>query len=401
MSRRGSVLVSGAGIAGTAVAYWLDHFGWDTVLVERAEARRTAGQNIDIRGAAREVVRRMGLEAELLAAGTGEVGTRFVDARGRTVAEFPAGTADGDGPTAEMEVLRGQLVASLDDLLQGRVEHCYGDSIRTVAQDDGGVDVGLDSGSTRRFDLLVVAEGFHSYTRRLVFGAETRMRDLGQYLGYGTIPRTVDDDNWWRWLPAGKGRAVMLRPDNVGTTRALLGFMGPPEGLARRSPSEQVSRLREVFADVGWECPRILAELTADDFYLDRVGQVHTPRWAHGRVALTGDAAYCPSPISGMGTSLALTGAYVLAGELSAHRHHADGWRAYEEVMRPIVRRAQQLPPGAPRLVNPSSKLGVSTLNTALRLAGSPLAQAIRSRIPVRPARRRSLPEYDGGGVTA
>ncbi|GGK22469.1 FAD-binding monooxygenase [Pilimelia terevasa] len=395
MPVRGSVLVSGAGVAGTAAAYWLSRSGWDVVLVERAAALRTAGQNIDVRGAARTVVRRMGLEAHLLAAGTGEVGTRFVDRRGRTVAEFPAGTADTDGPTAEMEVLRGELVASLDALLRDRVAHRYGDSVRAVVQDAEGVDVEFAHGPPGRFDLLVVAEGFHSHTRRLVFG-DVRLRDLGQYMAYGTVPRTAEDDHWWRWLPAGRGRAVMLRPDNVGTTRALLAFLGPPTGLERRAPREQVAHLREVFADVGWAAPRILGALAADhdDFYLDRVGQVHAPRWTHGRVALTGDAAYCPSPISGMGTSLALTGAYVLAGELTARQDHAAAWGAYEALMRPYVRRAQQLPPGGPRLVNPVSGVGVSVLHTVMRLAASRVGRAVTARLFAPPADSIALPAY-------
>ena len=394
MQARRTVLISGAGVAGATAAHWLSEHGWDVTVLERAPSLRATGQNIDIRGAGREVIRRMGLAERVARAGTGEVGTRFVDARGRAVAEFPAGTDDTAGATAEVEILRGQLVATLDDLLGGRVEHVYDDSIAAVAQDQAGVDVTFQDAPPRRFDLLVVAEGLRSRTRELVFGGEARIRDLGQYVGYGAIPRTAEDDDWWRWLAAGRGRAVMLRPDNVGTTRASLAFLGPEDGLERLGPARQIERLRAVFADVTWAAPRILDALAADhgDFYLDRVAQVHAPTWSRGRVVLVGDAAYCASPISGMGTSLALTGAYVLAQELAAGPDHGAALRSYEKTLRPYVDKAQKLPPGAPRIANPFSRLGVAALNTGLRLAASRPGRALGGRLFTPPADQISLP---------
>jgi 2-polyprenyl-6-methoxyphenol hydroxylase-like FAD-dependent oxidoreductase len=396
MQTRGAVLVSGAGVAGTTVAHWLHHHGWDVTVVERAPSLRATGQNIDVRGAGREVIRRMGVEERIARSGTGEVGTRFVDRSGRAVAEFPAGSGDTAGATAEVEILRGQLVATLDELVEGRVEHVYGDSVTEVSQDDTGVDVTFEHAPPRRFDLLVVAEGIRSRTRELVFGAEARIRDLGQYVAYGAIPRTADDDDWWRWMVAGRGRAVMLRPDNVGTTRASLAFLGPLEGLERLEPARQIDRLREVFADIVWQAPRILDALAADhsDFYLDRVAQVYAPAWSRGRIALVGDAAYCASPISGMGTSLALTGAYVLAGELSARPAHGAALSSYEALMRPYVKKAQQLPPGAPRIANPFSRLGVAAFTTGLRLAASRPGRALGDRLFTPPADEIDLPAY-------
>ncbi len=396
MQSRGSILISGAGVAGTTVAYWLLRDGWEVTLLESADALRATGQNVDIRGAGRQVIRKMDLEDRMARAGTGEVGTRFVDDRGRAIAEFPAGTSDTDGATAEMEILRGQLVATLDEVVRGRVEHLYGDRITAVTQDDGGVKVALQDGPARRFDLLVVAEGVYSRTREMVFGAEPRIRDLGQYVAYGAIPRAADDDQWWNWFAAGRGRAVMLRPDNVGTTRASLAFMGPADGLERLDPVRQIDRLREVFADVTWQAPRILDELAADhhDFYLDRVGQVRAPAWSRGRVVLLGDAGYCASPISGMGTSLALTGAYVLAGELAARPEIGAALRSYETLMRPYVEKAQQLPPGAPRAANPFSRAGVLAFHTLLRVAASRPGRALSGRLFSPPADNISLPDY-------
>ncbi len=190
MTTRGTVLVSGASIAGQALAYWLRRYGWTPTVVERADRLRTAGQNIDVRGAGREVARRMGVEAAILAAGTGEVGTRFLGSDGQTIAEFPAGEGNSDGATAELEILRGQLARLLVDLTEPDVEYVYGDRITRLDQDDDGVTVGFANGADRRFDLVVVAEGMCSRTRDLVLGDEVEVRDLGLYTAYCAIPRT-------------------------------------------------------------------------------------------------------------------------------------------------------------------------------------------------------------------
>lgn len=396
MTARGSVLISGAGVAGTAAAFWLHRYGWDVTVLERAPALRASGQNVDVRGAGRQVARHMGIEQRIAQAGTGEAGTRFVDERGRAIAEFPAGTGDSDGATAELEILRGDLVALLAGLAADKVEYVYGNHIADVAPDDDGVTVSFADGPQRRFDLLVIAEGIRSRSRRLVFGDEVRLRDLGQYTAYGTIPRQADDDDWWRWHAVPGGRAVMLRPDNVGTTRATLCYMTPPLGHEDLDAGRQIEALRETFADVRWQAPRILDALAEnhDDFYLDRVGQVHAPSWSRGRIALLGDAAYCASPISGMGTSLSLTGAYLLAGELSRHSEPDAGLRSYESLMRPYATKGQKLAPGAPRIANPDSRAGVRTLNAALRLAASRPMRALGARLFTPPADDIDLPRY-------
>ena len=390
-----TVLISGAGVAGTALAFWMHRHGWSVTLVERAPALRTSGQNIDVRGAGREVARRMGIEERIAAAGTGEEGTRFVDDRGRVIAEFPAGHGDSDGATAELEILRGDLVGLLAGLTEDDVAYRYGDSIETVTQDDTGVTVSFASGGTRVFDLLVIAEGIRSRTRARVFGSEIRTRDLGQYVAYGTIARTSADDAWWRWHSVPGGRAVMLRPDNAGTTRASLAYLTTQRGVENLEPASQVAALRAAFAGAGWETPRILDGFAApgSDFYLDRVAQIHAPAWSRGRIALLGDAAYCASPISGMGTSLSLTGAYILAGELAGADHLA-ALRSYETLMRPYIDRAQKLPLGAPRLANPKSHLGVQIFGAFLRLAATRPVRAAAARLFTPPADEITLPDY-------
>lgn len=394
---RGRVLICGASIAGPALAYWLNRYGYETVIVERARGLRTGGQNVDVRGAGREVLRRMDLESAVRAATTGEVGTRFVGRDGRTVAAFPAGRGDSDGATAELEILRGDLAELLVERTAGRTEYRFGDRVTGVDQDADGVVVRFERAPEERFTLVVAADGIGSRTRGLVFGDEPQIRSLGLETTYGTIPRTAADDDWWRWYSAPGGRSITLRPDPHGTIRATMSVVtdrGRPRA-ERGDVDAQRRRLRETFVDAGWEAARVLDGFDrAEELYTDAIGQVRAPRWSNGRVALVGDAAYCASPVSGMGTSLALAGAYVLAGELAAHIDHRDAFRGYERVMRPYVAQAQSLPPGTPRLANPTSRLGVGVFRGLLRVASTPVVARLASGLFTPPADAIELPDY-------
>lgn len=396
---RPHVLIAGASIAGPALAFWLTRYGWSTTVVERAPAFREGGQNIDVRGAAREVLRRGGLEAAVKAATTGELGTRFLGEGGVTVAEFPATGSETDGATAEVEILRGDLSRILVDATATSTEYVFGDRITGLDDTGDGVEVTFEHGSSRRFDLVIAADGIGSTTRRIAFGDEAVVRPLGMEMTYLTIPRSDSDVDWWRWYSETPGLAVTLRPDRHGTTRAVLTSIvydgGETERAGRRSPDEQRARLHEQFDGVGWEAARVLAELDrADDVYFESVGQVHAPHWSRGRVALTGDAAWCASPLSGMGTSLSLVGTYVLAGELAAHVHHRDAFAGYERLMRPFVDQAQKLPPGVPRVANPRTRAGLAAFHAGLRIASSRVATRLGARLFSPPADRIELPDY-------
>jgi len=388
-------LISGASIAGPTLAFWLLRYGLRPVVIERAGALRLGGQNVDVRGAARVVARRMGIEDDIRAATTGEQGLRFVDDRGRTRAEFPAGTSSSDGFTAELEILRGDLARILYDRTRDGTEYIFGDHITGLDEAGDRVTVSFARGESRDLDLVIAADGIRSTTRALVLGDEPQIRELGLYMAYFTIPRTSTDDAWWRWYNAPGGRTINLRPDNVGTTRVMLSFMFEPRGYDRLGPDEQRQVLRRVYRDAGWEAPRVLAALgDAADMYFESIGQVRAPRWSRGRVALVGDAGYCASPISGMGTSLALTGAYVLAGELARHQDHREAFASYERILRPYVAKAQKLPPGAPRLAHPRTRPGIAVFNAALRLAARAQASGVGSKILASPADQLEVPDY-------
>ena len=395
--RTPTVLISGASIAGPALAYWLNTRGWRTTVVERFDELRDDGQNIDVRGAGREVARRMGIEDAIRDASTGETGTGFVDADGTPVARFAAGRSDSGGATAELEILRGQLSRIIVDRTRDDTEYVFGDQIVALDDDgDDGVAVTFAHGPTRTFDVVVVAEGLRSRTRSLVFPGVDAVRELGLYCAYLTIPRTADDTDLWRWHSAARGRSLSLRPDNVGTIRATLTFLSDVRGLDELDRDAVATILRRTFADVGWMAPRVLAALDDAPLYFEAIGQARMPSWSIGRVALVGDAAYCSSPISGMSTSLALTGAYVLAGELATHPHRT-AFARYEAVMRPYVDKAQKLPPGAPRIVNPRSRTGIAVMNSVLRIAATPAVTrlgGLSSKLFSPPADAISLPTY-------
>ncbi|MEV5675547.1 FAD-dependent monooxygenase [Streptomyces sp. NPDC052179] len=393
-----NVLIAGAGIAGPALAYWLHRRGLAATVVERAPAVREGGQTVDLRGAGRTVARRMGLERALQAHATREEGIRFVDRADRVKAVFSSGAFGGQGPVAELEILRADLSRLLYEETRPYTEYLFADEITELSQGDERVRVTFRGGAERDFDLVVAADGARSRTRDLVFGDAADTRPVGLTAAYFTIPGEPRDGRWARWYNAPEGRVVTLRPDNRGTTRASLSFLSPPRGDEQHEklvPEAQKALLHRVFRAAGWETARVLAAMdTAPDFYLDRVSQVRMPRWSHGRVAVLGDAGYCPSPLSGMGTSLAFTGAYVLAGELAHHAHHEQAFTRYEEVLRPYAERAQDLPPGVPRIAVPRTRAGIRTLHLVLRAAARPRVAGQLNRFLVPPADTFALPSY-------
>ncbi len=395
---RDRILVTGASIAGNALAWWLGRHGFDVTMVERASGFRDGGQNIDVRGVGRDVLRLMGLERAALDLGTGEEGTVFVDERGKPVASFAVG--DGEGPTAEMEILRGDLARLLYEGAQDRADFRFGDSVAAVAQDGDGATVTFASGRVDRYAVVIVAEGVGSATRGLVFPGENRPRWMNLTTAYLTIPRTAGDDRMWRWFHAGKGRSVSLRPDAHGTTRAFLTLQGAPAGEQNWDVARQKTWLRSRFADAGWETPRVLAALDAtDDFYFDVLRQVRMERWSRGRVALAGDAAWCVTPLGGRGTTLAIVGAYVLAGELARVGVADPGaaFAAYRNVMQPLVAQGQAVPKWVPRVFHPRSRVGVRVLRGALRTASRPAVQKVIGRLSGGGRQEPELPRYRDG----
>lgn len=347
------VLISGAGIAGPALAFWLHRAGADVTVVERSAAPRPGGHAIDVRGVARNVVERMGLRERIRARQVDERGFAMVGSSGRRLAEVPATAFGGEGIVAEIEIARGDLAEILLEAASG-ADYRFGDRITAV--DDGAVT--FASGGTERFDVIVGADGVHSSTRRLVFGPDERfVRYLGGYTAYFTVGDPGDLDHWLLMHTATGGRGAYLRPENGGTAKAGLSFLHPSPDFDRLPRAEAERVIAGKLAGVGWRVPELLAAMpAAPDFYFDSLNQVRVDRWWRGRVALIGDAGYCGSPLAGLGTSMSLVGAYVLAGELAGAGDPERAFAAYQREMADYVEASIQLPPGGMRMAAPRSR---------------------------------------------
>jgi 2-polyprenyl-6-methoxyphenol hydroxylase-like FAD-dependent oxidoreductase len=390
------ILITGASISGNTAAWWLGHYGFDVTVVERAPEFRDGGQNIDIRGVGREVLRRMDLEKVALDQGTGEEGTVWIDEDGKEVARFVTDELGSDGPTAEMEILRGDLAHLLYKPAREHATFRFGDWIDRIENGVDGVSVSFASGRSEHYDAAIIAEGVGSATRDLVFPGENEPRWMDLTIAYFTIPRQPDDDQMWRWYNATEGRSISLRPDKHGTTRAMLSLQQPPNGEQEWSAEKQKAYLSERFADAGWQAGRVLAAIDdTDDFYFDVLRQVRMDGWSKGRAVLTGDAAWCATPLAGIGATLAVTGGYVLASELARIRDVGHAFSAYEAAMRPMVEKGQGVPKIAPRIMNPRSRLGINLLHNVLNVASKPAIRGIAAKLFASEPEGPDLSRYD------
>lgn len=341
------VLVSGASVAGLSLAYWLRRHGFNPTVVERAPAPRAGGQAVDLRGAARGVVARMGVLDDVRRAHVGTRGMSYVDRTNRRLTSMPADLlGDSGGAIAELEILRGDLVGILYAATRDDVEYLFDDAVAEIAQGEDGAKVSFQRGQPRTFDLVMGADGLHSGVRALAFGEEPAfVRHLGAYASSFSVPNRLDLDGW-ELLYSAPGKTAGMYPTRQGTTAtAMFFFRSPPLAYDRHDLDQQKQLLANAFVGEAWEVPRLLEAMwDASDFYFDSVSQVHMDHWSGGRVVLVGDAAYSPSPMAGVGTSLALVGAYVLAGELAAAAgdHHA-AFARYEEELRGYVGKGQKL----------------------------------------------------------
>ncbi|MGW0479819.1 FAD-dependent monooxygenase [Nonomuraea sp. NPDC003214] len=327
-----SVLVSGASIAGPAIAYWLHRYGCRVTVVEKAPALRLGGQAVDFKGAVhRTVLERMGILEEVHRRRTGGSDQEIVDARGRRLAVMPGEFTGGD-----VEILRGDLAELLYERTREGCEYVFGDSITSLTQSAGGVDVTFERAAPRTFDLVVGADGIHSNVRRLAFGPEEEfVRFLGHY--YALVQLDLESGSQMYNEP---GRMAAL-----GGVKApsFFVFASEPLDYDRYDVEQQRRVLMDAYRGAGWRIPEVLDRLAGvEDIYLDSISRVETDEYARGRVVLLGDAAY-GNTLGGFGSGLALVGAYVLAGELAAAGgDHRAGFAAYQEAFRGYAKVARQ-----------------------------------------------------------
>lgn len=339
-----NILISGASVAGPSLAFWLSRFGFQPTVVESAPAVRPGGYAVDFRGAAMRVLERMGILHEIRRFETRTGAITMVDKTGRKIASMPDGFTSG-----ELEIMRGDLADVLYRATRNDAEYIFDDSIAAMQENSGGVEVTFSHGATRTFDLVVGADGLHSNVRTLVFGPEERfVHDLGCYVSIFTTPNFLNLDMSGVYYGA-LGRKIGVFSAR-GNTEARASFYFASERLPydHRDTAQQKRILRERFADEEWEARQLLKMMDdAPDFYFDSISQIRMEKWSAGRCVLLGDAGYCPSPMSGMGTSMAAVGAYVLAGELKdANGDYAAAFARYETRMRDYVTRCQKLAGG-------------------------------------------------------
>jgi 2-polyprenyl-6-methoxyphenol hydroxylase-like FAD-dependent oxidoreductase len=312
------VLISGAGIAGPSLAWWLLEERHRVTIVEKASTVRTGGYIIDFWGKGYDLAARMGLMPRLEEVGYHVKEVRFVGDDGRRRGGFSVSVFDRATHGRFISLPRGELGRALFEAVEDRVEAIFGDEIAAIDAERYGNTVSFASGRQRFFDLVVGAEGIHSRTRELLFGPE---ENFERFLGYDFAAYTIDGyprrDPDVYVMYGEPGRQAARFTLHGGAALVLLIWRDPDGTPIPHDDVAQKARIRERFAGAGWEVPALLEGLaSADSVYVDRVSQIRLDRWYEGSVALVGDAAFAPSFLAGQGSALAMIGGYVLAGEL-------------------------------------------------------------------------------------
>lgn len=371
------ILICGVGIAGPTLAYWLRHYGFEPTLIERAPALRSGGYIIDFWGQGYDVAARMGLLPELRRAGYVIDELRIVDDRGRRTGGFSV-RALQPALGKYVSILRSDLSRLICQTLDGQVKTVFGDTIRTIDQNDESVRVTYERASAEHFDLVIGAGGLHSPVRGLVFGPQGRYE---KYLGYYAAAFSANgyphQDRRAYVSYAAPGRQVSryaLRGDRTAFFFVFASGTLLPIGPHDLDAQKEI--LRKTFAPDRWECQEILAALdSSSELYFDPVSQIRMEHWSIGRVTLVGDACFCPSLLAGQGAALAMTGAYILAGELAKSRgDYKIAFANYEKILRPFIVGKQRAAARFAGAFAPKSRSGIFVRNQVMRLMALPFA---------------------------
>lgn len=393
------VAINGAGIAGTALAYWLSNMGHEVQLVERAPAIRSGGYILNLWGVGYDAVERMGLLPSLLELQYMTDELRMVDSEGRTRGGYPSRVLQRLANQRIATLARGDIAAAIHGLLDGRVESVFGDSITTIEGDGLRARIGFEHGSPREVDLVIGADGLHSKVRRVAFGPEKLYEyPMGCHVASFEVAgyRPRDEDLYV--AHTAPGRYVARFP--IRDDKTLFFMLVRNEYLPGSLPDSESGRkaaLKDAYSGMGWECPAILSALDdVDGVYFDSISQIRMEKWTKGRVTLIGDAAACPSLIAGEGAGLALAEAYVLAGEI--HRHGADidsALEQYEKRIKPYTERKQRYAEGLVPSFVPKTAMGVRARDFATLLMRLPVLPRVLMGRYFRDAMK--LPEYGMG----
>ncbi|MBB6171525.1 2-polyprenyl-6-methoxyphenol hydroxylase-like FAD-dependent oxidoreductase [Nocardiopsis mwathae] len=407
--RNREILISGGGIAGPALAYWLHRFGFTPTIVERAPEIRTGGQRIEMSGIGLEAFDYLGITQQVRAAGGPAPSVKLYTGPGNRPTDITFLQSDptaGSGPAApgdEVAIKRGPLSGILYQQVKGEVEYIFDDSIEAVRQSADGVDVTFENAAPRRFDLVIGADGLHSNVRSLVFGDSGR---FAHFLGTNLVIFTVDnylglrDSGLWHVWPY-RGCAITTFPGNTELEGMFLIRSTRPLDVRSLSREERMRFVDRIFREDGWEVPGLLRAMRdSRDFHFSPSTQIRMDSLCRGRVALVGDAGYCPDPMAGYGSSLGLAGAHILAGELrEADGDHTAAFGAYEEKMRGIVPGGQEIANFSTSFFAPrSGRAGVWVREQAIRSMEA--YSRISARLGLRrgqwdPVEGHTLPDYE------
>jgi 2-polyprenyl-6-methoxyphenol hydroxylase-like FAD-dependent oxidoreductase len=379
------IAISGAGIAGPTLAHWLLRAGHEPTLIEKAPGPRAGGYMVDFWGVGFTVAERMGLLPAIRQAGYVVREVRLVDGRGRKVGGLSAEVFRASLGDRFVSLPRGQLATEIYRSVEGRCEAIFGNTAIALTERPDGVEVSFANGPARSFDLVIGADGQHSAVRHLAFGPEDRFeRDIGYYVAAFEADGYEPRDELVYVSRSRPGRQLARFAEREGRTLFLLVFAASHmESAAPRDTNGRKAILRRVFSDFGWEASHILDALDAvDEVYFDRVSQIIMPCWSRGRVALLGDAAACVSLLAGEGCGLAMTGGYVLAGELArASGDHARAFQQFEQRMRPLITTKQESARKFAGAFAPRTAFGLWIRNQATKLmAFRPLAELLLGR---------------------
>lgn len=387
------ILISGGGIAGPALAYWLAQEGHSVTIVERATALRSGGQAVDFRGPSIDVLNKMGLLDAVRAQATHMGSMVMVDTRGREIARLPPEVISG-----ELEILWGDLAQILHDAVRDRVSFRFGDWLTDVRQDGDGVAVAFARSARASFDLVVGADGVHSGLRALAFGPESAyVTPLGQYFTFFAMGNHLGlDHQTVTYREGSRGVGIQATAPDA-PARGSLSFSDDHLDFDYRDIEGNKQLFLERFADFGWETPAVLRALSAtDEPYFDSLCQVHLDGYSRGRVCLLGDAAWCASPRSGMGTSLAIVGAFILAHELrSAQGDFSTAFARFHALMAPYAARCQQLALDALKIGESNSAWATQLRRLGLWSLRLPGVRQLVARQALKVGRSFALPVYD------
>ncbi|MCP2335213.1 FAD-dependent monooxygenase [Actinomadura rupiterrae] len=407
------VLISGASIAGPALAYWLARYGYDVTVVERAPGIRPGGQAVDFRGHVHlSVLEKMGLLDEIRAHQTGNGPLYMLDEQGNPMVTLPASFTGG-----EVEILRGDLAGLLYERTRDDVRYRFEDSIASLTETADAVHVTFERGAPETFDLVVGADGLHSNVRRLVFGPEQRfVRDSGHHVAIFEAPnRLALREDVLLYSEPGRGLALYpIRQSAAANVMCV--FAADKVTVGRHDIQGQKRLVAQAYDGMGWSSGQVLADLwEARYFYFDSISVVKMDHWTRGRVALLGDAGY-GATCGGMGTGLAIVCAYVLAGELAASADHQTAFTNYEQQIKKFTKACQQVAGGVGSFFAPKSirrrtllykalttgpMLGIldklsTKAATAITLKDYPTPTLTPAPVSAHPWSNRSTPRDDG-----